>query len=94
MDQQIAGRLYRFQGKVDNSARMVRDMGDLYAGAWEDQPNALRAMFAGDPRAIASVQVELRGHPWLVKWTAVHTYPESSQALWTKSSVTVMPGAL
>lgn len=92
-EQEIAGRLYRFQGKLDNSARMVRDMVYLYAGAWEDQPNALCAMFAGDPRGIASVQVELRGHPKLVKWTAVHTYPESGQALWTKSSVTVLSGA-
>jgi hypothetical protein len=93
VEHEIAGRLYRFQGELANSPRMVNDLVHLYAQAWTEQPHALRGIFSGNVKAIAEVQLELRGCPKRLTWAAVHTYPAVGQVLRTKSSVTVTPGA-
>ena len=92
VEQEIVGRIYRFQGEVKESARMVRDMVQLYAAEWEDIPHTLRGIFQGDPQAISEVRAELRGAPTRIKWTTVHTYPQAGELLLTRTTV-ILPSS-
>ncbi|GAA0493334.1 hypothetical protein Ade02nite_70280 [Paractinoplanes deccanensis] len=89
VEERIAGRDYRFQGEVTESPRKVRDLRELYAGAWQEKPGTLRAVFPGDPDGIAEIQVELRGAPRSLRWSTTHTFPAAGHVLTTKSSLTV-----
>jgi Protein of unknown function DUF2617 len=92
VEQEIAGRIYLFQGEVKESVRMVRDMVQLYAAEGEDMPHILRAIFPGEPDAFSEVRAELRGAPKRVKWTTVHTYPHAGELLLTRTTV-ILPSS-
>jgi hypothetical protein len=90
VQQELAGREYRFHAQVIRSRRRVRDAAQLYPRDWEKQRQTLVGLFPGDPQGLTMLEAELRAAPRQIRWMTWHTYPGSGELVETRSTV-VMP---